>query len=452
MNIFFFIFVTIALQLVCLFAAKFSSKNLDSQEDYFLAGKKIKFFPLAMTFVATQIGGGLILGSAEEAYRVGWIALLYPLGCVIGLILLGLGVGKRLAQFNVSTVAQIFEVAYHSVLLKKLASLLSITSLFLILISQVIASNKFMISLGVDSQLLFFAFWGLVIFYTSFGGLKAVVATDVVQAFFFILVFIISISYILLTSDVSMSQVFAFKPVQTEQTLSNSQLYGWLLMPLLFMLIEQDMAQRCFSALNGQIISKATLVAGVIILFVVAFPIYLGILAKEMGLSTLDNASVLMTVIQVSATPLLSALMGAAILVAIISTADSLLNAISANLSQDFALMKNSSVAFSQKLTLVVALLALFSSFYFSNILGLLLISYELSVSCLFVPIFFALFKPKGNQLSAWLAIILGGAGFFLFRFIPFHFSREILTLLLSLLGFLGGELIDYLKIEKKIA
>jgi len=448
MNIVFFIFITIALQIVCLYAAKKSSKNLGNQEDYFLAGKKLKFFPLAMTFVATQIGGGLILGSAEEAYRVGWTALLYPLGCIVGLILLGLGIGKRLARFKVSTVAQIFEVVYGSAALKKVASLLSIISLFIIVISQVIASNKFMLSLGVDNQLLFFAFWGIVIFYTSFGGLKAVVATDVVQAFFFIIVFVICISYIVATSDVSMGQVFNSQLEEIGADVSTSQLYGWLLMPLLFMLIEQDMAQRCFSALNDKIVSKATLSAGLIILLVTAFPIYLGVLAKEMAIIPIGNASILMTVIQKTSTPLLSALMGAAILVAIISTADSLLNAISSNISQDFEKIRKYSVSFSQKLTLGIALLAIFSSFYFDQILGLLLVSYELSVSCLFVPIFIALFKPRGNKESAWLAIVAGGLGFIIFRFVWVDLPREVLSVLLSLLGFILGEIYCYIKLR----
>jgi len=453
MNIIFFIFITIFLQIVCLYVAKQSSKSLDSQEDYFLAGKKLKFFPLAMTFVATQIGGGLILGSAEEAYRVGWIAILCPIGCVVGLLLLGVGLGKRLAQMQVSTIAQIFEVAYDSANLKRVASLLSIISLFMILIAQIIASNKFMLSLGVDNKLLFFAFWGIVIFYTSLGGLKAVVATDIVQAFFFIAVFVICIGYIFFTSDISLAQTFSNQILTTQKDVTTSQLYGWLLMPLLFMLIEQDMAQRCFSALNDKIVSKATLSAGLVILLVASFPVYLGVLANQMGLEITGNTSILMTVIQKTSTPFLTALMGAAILVAIISTADSLLNAISSNISQDFVFIKQRPVSFSQKLTLLIALLAIFFSFYFDRILDLLLVSYELSVSCLFIPIFISLFKTKGNKQSAWLAVIFGGLGFALFRLILTDLPRELLSVLLSLTGFVIGELwvvMTVAKIEEK--
>ena len=161
MNILAFFIFLFALQAVCLLVGRSFAKELKTQEDYFLAGRGIKFFPLMMTFLATQVGGGLILGSAEEAYQFGWGVLLYPLGASLGLMLLGSGIGSRLAQFKVSTVAQILEVVYGSATLKKIASLLSIISLFLILIGQIIASKKFMVSVGADSTLFFSRFLGL---------------------------------------------------------------------------------------------------------------------------------------------------------------------------------------------------------------------------------------------------------------------------------------------------
>jgi len=448
MNIMWFVFFIIGLQIICLYVGKQSAKNLQNQEDYFLAGKNLSFFPLTMTFIATQIGGGIILGSAEEAYRIGWVAILYPLGCVLGLLVLGLGLGRKLAKFKVSTVAQIFEVAYGSAMLKKLASLLSIISLFIILVAQIIASSKFMASLGVHNKFLFFAFWGIVIFYTSLGGLKAVVNTDIVQAIFFISAFFICMGFILFTMDISLFETFGNGVQNQEAGLGNSKFYGWLLMPLLFMIIEQDMGQRCFSALSPKIVSKATLCAGVVTLVVSTFPIYLGILAHKMGLEIPINSSVLMTAIEKTSTPFLSAFVGAAILAAIISTADSLLNAISSNIAQDFNFVKKCHISFSQKLTAVVSILAIFCSFYFDRVVDLLVLSYELSVCCLFVPIFASLFKSKGNKSSAFLAIFFGGFGFVLFRFVETDFPKEILSVLLSGLGFTVGELIAYGKIE----
>lgn len=123
MNIPYFILCLFFLQFLCLFASKKAAKKMDTETDYFLAGKQISFFPLMMTFIAFLVGGGLVLGSAEEAYRYGWSVILYPLGACLGLVILACGIGKRMMQFPVSTIAQVLEIGYGSTKLKKVASL-----------------------------------------------------------------------------------------------------------------------------------------------------------------------------------------------------------------------------------------------------------------------------------------------------------------------------------------
>src|SRR5262249_40206907 len=148
-----------------------------------------------------------------------------------------------------------------------------------ILVAQIIASNKFMVSLGVENKLWFIGFWAIVIFYTAMGGLKAVVATDIIQAAFFALVFVFSFGLAAYSMDIPSLNIgleeggFSFE---------SSKPYGWLLMPLLFMVIEQDMGQRCFAAESPKTVSKATLwaAAGTFILSLI--PIYFGIAAKNM--------------------------------------------------------------------------------------------------------------------------------------------------------------------------
>lgn len=444
MNLYAFISLFCALQIICLIVAKKSSKDLNNQDDYFLAGKSIRFFPLMMTFIATQVGGGLLLGAAEEAYQFGWMVLFYPLGASLGLILLGVGLGRRLAQFKVSTIAQIFEVTYQSANLKKIASLLSIISLFMIFIAQIIASKKFMISLGIDNNLLFMAFWGIVILYTAMGGLKAVVATDVVQAAFFVVIFLLCLGYVLYQDvDVNLTLL---KLSNESSTFNFSKTYSWLFMPLLFMIIEQDMGQRCFAAITPKTVSKATLYAAFVTFSISMISVFFGILAKEKGIEVAKGASVLITVINQVTTPFLAALASCAILAAIISTADSLINAISSNLSQDFDLsfIKGNRIRNLQIITSVIALSGIIFSFYFTNVINILIQSYELSISCLFIPILFALFKKQGNTLSATLAITLGAIGFVLFKMIPMELPKEIFSLMLSAIGFGCGEIISW--------
>lgn len=443
MNTTVFIGVLALLQLICLWAGKRASKNLQDQQDYFLASKEVRFFPLLMTFIATQIGGGLVLGAAEEAYQFGWTVLLYPLGACLGFVVLALGIGKKLAQFQVSTVAELLEFAYRSPALKKGASLLSIVSLFMILMAQVIASRKFMVSLGFDHSILFLAFWMVVIVYTVMGGLKAVVSIDIIQALFFITVFAGGLGYILYTGSFHFSSIVEAGWSGDAFDYEMAKLSGWLLMPLLFMVIEQDMAQRCFAASSPRVVTRATAYAAVCTLLVCVIPVFIGILGKQMGIVVPEGSSVFMDVIQAFTTPSIAAFIGCAVLMAILSTAISLLNAVSSNLSQDFDFdhfKGTQSVQLSRKMTAGIGLLAVGGSFYAGAIVDLLIQSYELSVYCLFIPVCAALFKSKGNALSAWLACGLGAVGFCVTRFYSFDIPKEAFCLILSAAGYGIGE------------
>ncbi len=450
MNIPLFIFLLFCLQFFYWLVGRRASKNLKDHEDYFLAGKTVQLFPLMMTFVATQVGGGIILGAADEAYLFGSPVLLYPLGAALGLILLGCGIGRRLARFNISTVAQIFEVVYGSARLKKVASLLSMISLFMILVAQIIASHKFLVSLGLNSTLLFVAFWSIVILYTAQGGLKAVISTDMVQAIFFSCIFLLCFGFVL-TFEPSISAIQAptlesFAPV-------SSKLCGWLLMPLLFMVIEQDMGQRCFAGVSPRIVSKASLLAGVMTMVVCIVPVFFGSLASAISLEVPQGGSVLMAAISETTPPWMAALVGCAVLAAIVSTATSLINAINSNLSNDFKLSflkRKEPMKIFKGMTCLISIGAIFFAFYFDNIVDLLIQSYELSVSCLFVSVWVALFKREGNFVAALLSIIFGVLGFFLFRLYPIDFPKEVVSLLLSLFGYGCGEVIGiYLKMRK---
>ena len=156
-----------------------------------------------------------------------------------------------------------------------------------------------------------------------------------------------------------------------------------------------------------------------------------------------------MTVIEKITNPSMTALVACAILAAIISTATSLMSAISSNLASDFKIpspYKSQPLFLAKAITCLISLLAIFCAFYFDNIVDLLIQSYELSVSCLFIPIFFAFFKKQGHFPSALLAFIFGGLGFCLFRLYPTVFPKEILSVLLSVTGYGCGFLVSRYK------
>ncbi len=119
MDLLLFVGLFLIMGIVYLFMGYKASKSIHSVNDYFLAGRKISTIPLAIALIATQLGGGVILGTSYESYIAGFTGIMYVIGISLGFIILGLGLAGRLRSFNITTTAELFEVYYRSNFLKK---------------------------------------------------------------------------------------------------------------------------------------------------------------------------------------------------------------------------------------------------------------------------------------------------------------------------------------------
>ncbi len=178
-------------------------------------------------------------------------------------------------------------------------------------------------------------------------------------------------------------------------------------------------------------------------------PVFFGYLANRMDLEIPPGGSVLITTIAQTTNSWITAFAGCAVLAAIISSSTSLINAIGSNLANDLNLtsfQEGPSVRAVQSMTCVISIASLFFAFYFDNIVDVLIQSYDLSVSCLIVPLLMALYRKQGHFLAAMLSMLFGVMGFFLFRIYPMDFPKEIGSILLSLLGYGLGEIFVFSK------
>ena len=413
-----------------------ASKEVQGGVDYFLMGRQLTFFPLCFTLLATQLGGGTLVGAAQEAYTKGWIVLFYPLGASLGLFFLGLGFGGKLRRMQISTIPEIFEKVYRLPSMRLVASLISICSLYFILVGQGIASRKFFVTLGMTSPSYFIFFWIAFVAYTVMGGFKAVVDTDVWQTLFILA----TLGVALFAVDMGGVQ---WHPSVDLHTLAASDIpWGsWLLMPFCFMLIEQDMGQRCFAAKSAKVVAPAAIVAGLLLMLSSGTAIMFGVLAKEKGVAIAPGTTVLVAAIEALTSPTVATFLMATILMAIVSTADSLLCSISSHLACDLMGAKNLSVAkrltLSRGLTFGTGLSALALVYYFDSVVTMLMLSYELSVSVLFVPVLMAMVQSTPSRQGAMGAMIAGAVGFVLFRIWTLPLPKEVSTLLLAFVGYL---------------
>jgi len=414
-----------------------ASRSVQASEDYFLMGRKLTFLPLCLTLLATQLGGGTLLGAAQEAYLKGWVVLLYPLGTAIGLVVLGMGFGARLRRLNVSTVAEVFEKVYGSRSQRLVASALSVLSFFFILVAQGIAARRFFIAVGIGEGA-FLLFWLAFVAYTVMGGLKAVVDTDILQALLIVAGLAaawLSIDWTLVSEGSAPAAALA-EPVGVPWC-------SWLLMPLFFMLIEQDMGQRCFAAKTPEVVRPSAIAAALLMFGSSAIAVGLGVLARGMNLEVGEQGSVLIEAVRVLTNPAVSTLFMGAILMAIASTADSILCSISSNLSCDFldygGVSEKRKVNGARLLTLLTGAGALGAGYLFNNVVAVLVLAYELSVSALLVPVVAAVLLNRPSRMGSVISMACGAAGFMAFRIAPVSFPRELLALALSLFGYFAG-------------
>ena len=427
-----------------------ASRKVQNSTDYFLAGRSLSLSAVTFTLIATQLGGGMLLGTSQEAYQMGIWGILYTLGMSMGFLILGCGLASRLRALNVETTAQLFETRYKSLTLKKIASFLSVLTLCGIFIGQIVASRTIVAGLGLSNEYVFGLFWLFIISGAALGGLYAVAETDRYQVFYIMAVFAAIFGYALWQNPASLVTLFTTEASASGLSINFKNMFGILIMPALFSLIEQDLAQRFFAARNGRIAALSALGASIFMLAFALIPIYFGIQARILGIMVPANASPLIPFIKYMTNEAIVALALCGIIAAICSTADSLLCAISSNVAQDFdfsALGFTNKLKISKIITLVIGTSALICSYFVpQNIISILIGSYEISVSCLLIPLLVSYFYENLNKNAAWGAIVGGLLGIVLGKIYPLYIPKELVALCLSAIGYLIGGMISPLQ------
>ena len=355
----------------------------NSLDGYFVSHKSISVAPLTLSCLATQLGGVAIIGTAEAAYSHGWMSISYALGLSIGCVFLSLGIGSCFNRLNISTIPEIFEKIYGSKLCRVLSSILMVYSMLVILSSLALSMRKSFYAMGFLNDTFFLVFWLGMITYTVWGGFKAIIVSDSVMSIFIlgllaIIAFLLFRDYSFVTvlhADISMSSFKDFR--------------SWIFTPALFVIIGQDMGQRCFSAKDSKTVSLATFFAAVLLLATTIVPVSLGVLSSELSNHMLGYE--IMERITALFSSEISGLFMCVVVLAIVSTADSVLCSVSSNITLD--LLK--SRKFAQLCTFLVGVSALVSSYFVEGVINSLIKGYLIAISSIAVPVLIGGLLPK---------------------------------------------------------
>lgn len=190
----FFVYLAIIVT-IGIFTAKFSSGGIG---EYFLAGRKLKQFVVALSAVVSGRSAWLLLGVTGMAYLRGVSAVWAVVGYIIVELFLFLFLAKRLRRFTEQmdnlTLPDFYESRFNDQ--SGLLRILSVIIILFFMIAYVAAQfngggKAFYSGFGLDYTCGIVLTATIVLIYTVLGGFLAVSLTDVIQAFFMIIALVV---------------------------------------------------------------------------------------------------------------------------------------------------------------------------------------------------------------------------------------------------------------------
>lgn len=418
------LFIVILYMALMLFIGWWCSKYyINGMTDFLLAGRRLGIWLLAGTLAATHFGGGAVMGGGEYGFNYGISGAWYGVSCGIGLLLLAFMTASKFRDLSLYTVPDYLEQRYGGKTVRVLGAILSLIALVGILAAQVLSAKGALGILGIKGNAGAIIAMLVFIVYTTSGGLWAATITDFVQIILAAVGVIIASAMVLAKTGGfgGLSTMFATKGVEA----GYFNIWGmgtasimWVLLPtVMYTLIGQDFYQRLFAAKDAKVARNASIVGGIVLVIVSFFPAIIGMGAR--ALSNIDEAGMSVPwVMQNLLHPVIGGIVLAAILAAIMSTADSLLTAAASHVVKDlwvetFKLdeVKDEKrlLNISRNFTFLIGILSLIIALLVPGIIDALIYSYTMYTAGVFIPVIGGVLW-KGATRAGALSSLIGGS------------------------------------------
>jgi len=398
-----------------------SRKKARQADDFFVAGRKGSSFFIAGSLLATIIGGSATVGMAGLGFQRGLTGAWWLLAGSIGLIMLGLFFARRVRKYALYTLPELIGKQYD----RRMAfasSVLIVIAWIGIIAAQIIAAGKIMSILGMGSPTLWMGIFSFVfITYTVLGGQHSVIRTDFFQS---VLIFggIFAGLGLLLSrlggwdglQGALSADMFSF-PTSTQ--FGGADLTSLLLVVGLTYVVGPDMYSRIFCARDDTTARASTFwTAGLII--PVAFAVTLIGMGAAVLFPDIAAEQALPMVISEVFPPLLGGIVLAALLCAMMSSADTTLLSASTILAVDIigglsaTTGKNNILPRSRRLIILLGIISLAVALLLRGIISALLFAYTVYTCGVILPVIAGFFKSrlKVTAAGALAALIGGGA------------------------------------------
>ena len=445
----------------------YATRFVKDSTDFLLAGRRLGLVLATAALAATHFGGGFVVGTGEWGYTYGLTGMAYAVGVGLALLILAMVAARRMRRLGLVTVPDYLEHRYNSKTARLLGALLSLVAIIGILGAQVWASQGALSILGIDPVTAAVIATLLFIVYTAASGLWGVTLTDAVQlAIIFVGIPVAALMGLqsaggfegiretLAATGLDSGALNGLEPgldsgtantIATEAAnataaaantgsgsgpgidpdayfhplgAGGAMVVAAILPAIMYTLIGQDFYQRLFAARDEKIAVRAAALAGGILILYAAFPALAGMAARGVFGAEIEPSQAIPMLVAEVLPAWIGAIVVAAIIGAIMSTADSLLVAGTSHLTHDIfgKLMRPDLAGDTRRMllisrigTVVIGLLALFLALYIQRIIDLLLLSYTMYAAGVFVPVVLGLYWPRGTAAGA-VAGIAGGS------------------------------------------
>lgn len=291
--------IPVFLFLLAMLVISFKVQNASSAErssnfakDYFIGGRTLGGFVLAMTTVATYSSVSTFVGGPGMAWLIGY-GWLYMAIVQVVVIFLVLGVfGKKIAlvaqKIDAVTVIDIIRSRYQSDVLANLAAIFIVAFFCATMVAQFVGAAKLFAAVTGFSYITGLSLFGIiVVIYTTIGGFKGVAITDSICAIAMIVGMCILFYSMLRTAggyDAIMNHINTVDPAMLTPLSKGRMpisLYisQWLLVGICTLALPQSVV-RSISYKNTTALRNAMIIGTVVIGLMTLIATWVGVLSK----------------------------------------------------------------------------------------------------------------------------------------------------------------------------
>ncbi len=445
-----FEYVIIAVYLVfVLLLGLWKGRKVKNLNDYAVADRSYGSLIIFMTLSASFIGGGFTIGNAEKVFIFGIANIFCLWGFSLKELLVARFIAPKMHHFpDAISVGDVMEKNYG----KPGKFITGIFSVFLcagILGAQVGAigyiSNIF---LGIPVLYGIIIGTGIVIAYDTVGGMRAVVATDVMQ--FMMLACGIPLTLIMGIQYVGgVEKVLSEIPANHLSILGNMRPLEFLSLFLTFLLGETlvpPYVRRLFIGKDQVHTARGTFWSGIF-----SFPFFF--IAGSIGIIALLinpglNANMALPAVVGTVLPVgLRALVIAAIISVVMSSADSFLNSASVAFIQDIVhplrkerLSEKKGLFYVRLSTVITGALAIVFAVKIKSILDILIYAYTFWAPIILIPLAATLLGIKSGRVTFFMSAFAGILGVVIWDYLlktPGGFSGLVFGVIINLVVFI---------------